>query len=237
MIRDIILFYTLDKSEVIEKVAKELPVICDAADFIVKTTRQELVRTTTSERTTSAATSSAVEEREENDLSYESSTSSDDDNTQSPRASSSNRPRITRETLEHAVRGAAQSNNSLSNIAQRQQEAGSDGASGRNNPILPNDLSNAITRAMSSITTPATGSSSAENPPVESMETSTVDTESSFTDLPEMYRTHIYAEQMQTMRHMGLTNDSLNLSVLMMTNGGLENAVNLVFAMGDSTQS
>lgn len=238
MIRDIILFYTLDKPEVIEKIAKELPVICDAADFIVKTTRQELVKTTTSERATSAATTSAVEEREENDLSYESSTSSDDDNTQSPRVSSSNRPRITRETLENAVRGAAQSNNSLSNIAQRQQEASTDGSgtSGRNNPILPNDLSSAITRAMSSISTPA-GSSSTENPPVESMETSSVETEHNFTDLPEMYRTHIYAEQMQTMRHMGLTNDSLNLSVLMITNGTLENAVNLVLAMADSAQS
>lgn len=238
MIRDIILFYTLDKAEVIEKVAKELPVICDAADFIVKTTRQELVKTTTSERATNAATTSSVEEREENDLSYESSTSSDDDNNQSPRASSSNRPRITREVLENAVRGAAQSNNSLSNIAQRQQEEGDgSGSSGRNNPILPNDLSQAITQAMSSITTPPSGTSSAENPPVESMETSSVDTESNFTDLPAMYRTHIYAEQMQTMRHMGLQNDSLNLSVLMMTNGGLENAVHLVLAMGDSTQS
>lgn len=241
MIRDIILFYTLDKPEVIEKVAKELPVICDAADFIVKTTRQELVKTTTSEKATNTATTSTAEEREENDLSYESSTSSDDDNTQSPRVSSSNRPRITRETLENAVRGAAQSSNSLSNIAQRQQEANSDGSgtSGRNNPILPTDLSSAITRAMSSITTPQSGSGSsvAENPPVENMETSSIDTERNFTDLPEMYRSHMYAEQMQTMRHMGLTNDSLNLSVLMMTNGGLENAVHLVLAMGDSTHT
>lgn len=229
----------------------ELPVICDAADFIVKTTRQELVKTTSSERATSTAATSTAEDREENELSYESSTSSDDDNTQSPRASSSNRPRITRETLENAVRGAAQSNNSLSNIAQRQQEASDGSGSSSRSSILPTDLSNAIARAMSSFTAAAASSSApssssssstssatttsartAENPPLECMET--LETASNFTDLPEMYRTHMYAEQMQTMRHMGLTNDSLNLSILMMTNGALENAVHLALAMGDS---
>lgn len=240
MIRDVILFYTLDKAEVIERVAKDLPVICDAADFIVKTTRQELVKTTTSERTTNSASTSTAEDREENDLSYESSTSSDDDNNQSLRVSTSNRPRITIESLENAVREASQSANSLSNIAQRQQEANADGSgtSGRTNPILPNSLSNAISQAMSSIVTPqnSTGSSAADNSAVENMETSQDDNAANFIDLPAMYRSHMYAEQMQTMRHMGLVNDALNLNLLMMTNGNLENAVNLALAMSDSAQ-
>lgn len=240
MIRDVVLFYTLDKSEVIERVAKELPVICDAADFIVKTTRQELVKTTTAERAGTSAGTSATEEREENDLSYESSTSSDDDNNQSIRVSTSNRPRITLESLENAVRNASQSSNSLANIAQRQQEGDADGSgtSGRNSSILPNALSSAITQAMGSMVNPqsSTEPSRAENSSVENMETSPVDNGGNFTDLPGMYRTHMYAEQMQTMRHMGLTNDPLNLNVLMMTNGGLENAINLVLAMSDSPQ-
>lgn len=44
LIRDSVLFNSLDKYDVIKKVSQNYPLICDAADFIVKTVKKEITK-------------------------------------------------------------------------------------------------------------------------------------------------------------------------------------------------
>ncbi|XP_055377780.1 uncharacterized protein LOC129609699 [Condylostylus longicornis] len=255
LIRDSVLFHSLDKPEVIEKVAENYSIICDAAEFIVKTTKKELAKN---------VNNVAYTITEEVFSDYTSSSSEEENSSNGANHQQRMIRRITHDQLQAALSNMGSgSRNSLSNIAQRnanlieeqqrsQQSQGPSNSQGNFpiNRISSSHLNNALQRALmrglnsegnNSNVSPQT-SPSASNPGglatqlqsenVETMDTQETPTvivdDSSLDDLPARYRNHQYAKQMRQMREMGLKNDEVNASVLGITGGNVENAVNLV---------
>ena len=139
--------------------------------------------------------------------------------------------------------------NSLSNIAQRNSEtsaAASAPSEASSTPlsssasrerISTDAFRNELLRALGSLGQQSSSTSSS-NPSQDqvAMDTSEQEQQSantSFTDdgdIPVVYRSHPYAEQLRTMQQMGFLNHEENLNYLNLASGNIEQAVNLLMA-------
>ncbi|XP_055902885.1 uncharacterized protein LOC129939045 [Eupeodes corollae] len=246
LIRDSVLFNTLHQPEVVKNIAKKYPIICEAAAFIVETVKKELARN-----------SNYVAE-----IVSDTTTSSEEENSGTP-ANQSEQARI-RRISRHQLAAALQqagttSMNSLSDIAQRntgtndsvsatnpQTPQASTGGGSGGGRILSSTFSNALARALGALggannsnpasnteSTEATNNSEAmqwmDSDPLEATTPS-----DDINDLPARYRDHQYADQLRLMSQMGFTNYAENISYLTITNGNVENAVNLIMGTQDT---
>lgn len=238
LIRDSVLFHSLDKPEVIEKVAENYSIICDAAEFIVKITKKELAKNANVSLCDESFT--------------DTTSSSEEENSNTNQSEQARIRRISRDQLAAALSAIGTSSlNSLSNIAQRNsnlaeqfehdqgQNVGYGGGTSSVQSIAPNRISssllnNALTQALLGTT-----NNNGQTQPVhqrsdsESMDTTETQQNDDNHDLPLRYRNHEFAGQMRIMRDMGLIDDEINLNVLLITNGNVENAINLVLTSSD----
>ncbi|XP_055850081.1 uncharacterized protein LOC129914747 [Episyrphus balteatus] len=239
LIRDSVLFNTLHQPEVVKNIAEKYPIICEAAAFIVETVKKELARN-----------SNYIAE-----IVSDTTTSSEEENSGTP-ANQSEQARI-RRISRHQLAAALQqagttSMNSLSDIAQRNTGA-TDSGSGTNpqtpqapagGRILSSTFSNALARALGALgANNANSSNSTETPEgsnneaMQWMDSDPLDVPSpsdDINDLPARYREHQYADQLRLMSQMGFTNYAENISYLTITNGNVENAVNLIMGTQDT---
>ena len=247
LIRDSVLFNTLHQPEVIKKVAEHYPIILEAAPFIVSTVRKELAGNISASKFSEPATDSTNSSEEENSVGSNDRSSSRDEDSGRNQSETARIRMISRQQLQAALAQIGYgSANSLSNIAQRNSETSAAASEASSTP-LPNSASgerissdvfrNELLRALDSLGQRSSSSSSANNSqaPV-AMDTSEIEQQSansSFTDdgdIPTVYRTHPYAEQLRTMQQMGFLNHEENLNYLNLANGNIEQAVNLLMA-------
>lgn len=237
LIRDSVLFNTLHQPEVVKNIAEKYPIICEAAAFIVETVKKELARN-----------SNYVAE-----IVSDTTTSSEEENSGTP-ANQSEQARI-RRISRHQLAAALQqagttSMNSLSDIAQRNTGT-SDSGSGTNpqtpqastgGRILSSTFSNALARALGALGANsaantghvAESNNDANNEAMQWMDSDPQDATSPNDGLPARYRDHQYADQLRLMSQMGFTNYVENISYLTITNGNVENAVNLIMGSQDT---
>lgn len=170
------------------------------------------------------------------DMSDSSSSSSSDAGVPSTSADASSSRHITTDQLAVALALVRASNNSLAMIAQRnltepEQSGGggagtaaaaSDGPS-TSSPLPPritsSMFSDALSQALSSAQTAATTTA-----PI--IPDNTIVTPPADTQLNEAR----YASELQTMRDMGLLDDQVNLQALILCNGDVDAAINLLFS-------
>ncbi|XP_030374590.1 uncharacterized protein LOC115624134 [Scaptodrosophila lebanonensis] len=121
LIRDSVLFNTLHEPEVVQRLVRDYPLICEATPFIVETIRKELARNSSATHfQEQAASESTTSSEEENSLGAGSSSSGGSSTTAATRRDElANIRQISRLQLANALAGAMGSFNSLSNIAQR----------------------------------------------------------------------------------------------------------------------
>lgn len=133
--------------------------------------------------------------------------------------------------------------NSLSNIAARNSDANtvtagaaplSTSASGEriSSALFRNELQRALRSLNQPATAAATDSTTAESTQAmdttESSDSAQNTSDDGSGEIPSRYRLNQYAEQLRTMAQMGFTNYEENLTFLNITNGNIENAVNLI---------
>ncbi|KAM7346491.1 uncharacterized protein ACRADG_006400 [Cochliomyia hominivorax] len=249
LIRDSILFNTLHQPEVIKKVAEHYPIIVEASQFIVSTVRKELARNISASKFSEPATDSTNSSEEENSVGSNERSSSRDEDSGRSQSENARIRMISRQQLQAALAQIGYgSANSLSNIAQRNSEtsAAASATSETSSTPLSNSASgeristdafrNELIRALGSLGQRTSGSPSNPTQDPLAMDTSEQDQQSantSFTDdgdIPLIYRSHPYAEQLRTMLQMGFLNHEENLNYLNLASGNIEQAVNLLMA-------
>ncbi|XP_037818406.1 uncharacterized protein LOC119608169 [Lucilia sericata] len=247
LIRDSVLFNTLHQPEVIKKVAEHYPIILEAASFIVSTVRKELARNISASKFSEPATDSTNSSEEENSVGSNDRSSSRDEDSGRSQSETARIRMISRQQLQAALAQIGYgSANSLSNIAQRNSETtAASGPSEASSTPLSNSASgeristdlfrNELLRALGSLGQRVSTSSSQSQDPV-AMDTSEQEHQSANTsytddgDIPVVYRSHPYAEQLRTMLQMGFLNHEENLNYLNLASGNIEQAVNLLMA-------
>lgn len=247
LIRDSVLFNTLHQPEVIKKAAEHYPIIVEAASFIVSTVRKELARNISTSKFSEPATDSTNSSEEENSVGSNERSSRDEESGRNQSETARIRM-ISRQQLQTALAQIGYgSANSLSNIAQRETSAAASGTSEASSTPLSTSASgerissdvfrNELLRALDSLgrrAAGAPGSGSSQDPVA--MDTSEQEQQSANTsltddgDIPVVYRSHPYAEQLRTMLQMGFLNSEENLNYLNLANGSIEQAVNLLMA-------
>ncbi|ALC47035.1 CG3223 [Drosophila busckii] len=162
LIRDSVLFNMLHESEVVQNLAREYPLICESASFIVDTIRKELARNNSATQfQEQAASESTTSSEEENSLGAGSSSSGGSSSTAAANLASNRREelanirQISRQQLANALaRVDMGSFNSLSNIAQRNvDEAQGDEQPRTSTATATPAATAAATAAVSSIST------------------------------------------------------------------------------------
>lgn len=162
------------------------------------------------------------------DLSDSSSSSSSD--TGGPSTSADSNRRITTEQLAAALALASSSSmNSLANIAQRNlsepQPGGTSGATTSSAASTSSPLPTRITSSMFSDALSQALNSAQAAPSVDVPENTIV------TPPVDLLQNEArYASELQTMRDMGLLDDQVNLQALMLCNGDVDAAINLLFS-------
>lgn len=246
-LKDPILLSTLQNPETVRKMAENHRILVEAAETICKALRS--VKST-------AAEPQLPIRRSFEDLS-DSSSSSGSENL--PRASTSNAAnvRITTDFLRQSLEQARQNQNSLENISQRnlsQSNSISPSSSSSSVPNRRNFISNSmvmsaideVLRARRSETdtlarepsVSSTASSNVENlqqeppqDPIEEPESERMEEEdTSERDARDIEMITSFQTQLRQMEDMGLSNKAANIQALMVCNGNLEAAVNLVLA-------
>ncbi|KAL7025086.1 hypothetical protein ACKWTF_013330 [Chironomus riparius] len=246
-LKDPILLSTLQNPDTVRNMAENHRMLVEAAETICKALRS--VKAT-------AAEPQMLIRRSFEDLS-DSSSSSGSENL--PRASTSNAAniRITTDFLRQSLEQARQNQNSLENISQRnlsQSSSISPSSSSSSVPNRRNIISNSmvmsaideVLRARRSETdilarepsVSSTASSNVESQPtevaqeqieepeIERME----DEDNSERDARDIEMITSFQTQLRQMEDMGLSNKAANIQALMVCNGNLEAAVNLVLA-------
>ncbi|XP_037952980.1 uncharacterized protein LOC119683390 [Teleopsis dalmanni] len=220
-IRDSVLFSTLNKREVIEKVAKTYPIIVEAARFIVSTVKKEITKENSSQTVES--------------FNSDSTNSSEEENFTGPNSSGENSSRnesraISRRQLQAALAQinfgnagpGSNSVNSLSNIAERNLGQQSE----RN---VDSYLLNPASTESSNIETPE-GAPSESASQSGDVSMSIADNTDNDDDIPAGYRDHQYANELRIMAQMGFVSYDDNIMYLNITNGDIENAINILMA-------
>jgi hypothetical protein len=246
ILKDPILLSNLQNPDTVRKLAQHHRVFIEASETIVKALKSAK---------NLADPSPAPVQPIIDDLSDSSSSSSGSENN-SPQASNSNMGRrITQDFLRQSI-AAAQGRNSLANISQRNLNQGSSGSS---NPISPSTSSGSLPaghrfisssmfmNAMNEVllanrrtsTNPASADAPQEDaaPAVAPTETEPtpadeerMEEDQNAQDERDIEMIRGFQNQLQQMADMGLQNKAQNVQALMVCNGNLEAAVNLVLA-------
>lgn len=241
ILRDSILIQSMTDYETVTNMAKQYPILIHSAEFVTKTLREHLA----SNKPNLIQNVIPME-----DSMSDSSSSESDSPTVSPNQRNSDIRQISRDQLTQALLLAGTSStNSLSNIAQRNQQqatpafrptsttstessstsgaASAAAASAQSTASLISSsmFSNALSQALSAAggTGASTQSTSAQPNPVASGQQ--LNLPGSNDNLAERY-----ASELQTMREMGLYEELINIQALVVSNGNVEAAINLVLS-------
>lgn len=233
ILRDSILIQSMAEYDTAKTIAKQYPILIHSAQFVTKLLRENLTSNTPN-------LVQNVQPIEDSD----SSSSESDSPTVSPNRSGDIR-QISRDQLTQALllAGSA-STNSLSNIAQRnqsqtstssQQSTSSASAIAPATATAPSSASlistsmftNALSQALNAAgnTGPSPQSTAAQPNPAASANPNPL-------NLPASNENHAerYATELQTMREMGLFEELINIQALVVSNGDVEAAINLVLS-------
>lgn len=232
ILRDSILIQSMTDFETVKNFAKQYPILVHSAEFVTKTIREHLT----------ANKPNLVQNVQPAEDSLSDSSSSESD---SPAAGVSNQRtgdirQISRDQLSQALFLAGNaSSNSLSNIAQRNQTQStgsgpstssapstvpSAAQSSSGNLISNSMFSNALSQALNATSSSASPQSTSTQPsPAPSA--GGQNSSSSNDNLAERYAT-----ELQTMREMGLFEELINIQALVVSNGDVEAAINLVLS-------
>lgn len=234
-IRDSILIQSLTVFESAKEVAKIYPILIHSADYIAQIVREHLA----ANKPTSLANIPVIDDSSVDDSS---GSESDSAAVASPNRSNDIR-QISRHQLSQALRFAGTSStNSLSNIAQRSSQvqvtvpstsgtsstsapSSAQSSASITNSFLRNALSQAIlANSLNPETAPATATATATVPPTQNQPADEI--------LPDANENHAerYANELQTMREMGLLDELVNVEALVVSNGNVEAAINLVLS-------
>lgn len=229
ILRDAILIGPMSVLESAKQIANLYPILIHSAEFVTKTIKEYLASNKPNLATRALP----------NEDSLSDSSSSDD----SPMASPNQQPdirAISRDQLAAALMMAGTSSrNSLSNISQRVVPAGAPAAGGRSAPsVIPstsasasaaNQISNSLfTNALSqALLAQLAGAGVANTAATDESTTaeSAQPTQSVNENLAERY-----ANELQTMREIGLFDEMVNIQALVVSNGDVEGAINLVLS-------
>lgn len=238
ILKDPILLSSMQQPETIRRVAEKHYILIKASRSIVQLLNSKMIsKSTTFSPTIENALDDAL-----------SDSSSSDDNT-SPTTSTSAR-RITADQLASALAFAGSSYNSLTNISQRDadnrqsttDQPSTSGSAPASNRITSSMFMNALSEVIQSQqrqrstetnepepmdTTPATAAAAPQAPPTApgDVGAQTLSQHSTLEASLSQYRA-----ELDQMREMGLTDTETNLQALIVCNGNVETAVNLVFS-------
>lgn len=244
ILKDPILLSNLQNPDTVRKLAQHHRVLIEASDTIVKALK--------SAKNLTEPSPAPVQPID--DLS-DSSSSSSGSETNSPQASNSNAiRRITQEYLRQSL-AAAQGRNSLTNISQRNlSQAAAAGSGSGSNPISPSTSSGSVPghrfisssmfmNAMNEVllanrrtTTNPDAPEASQDEPVQPdpapapVEVESMEEDRSVQDARDIEMIASFQTQLKQMEDMGLRNKASNIQALMICNGNLEAAVNLVLA-------
>lgn len=238
ILKDPILLSSMQQPETIRRVAEKHYILIKASRSIVQLLNSKMIsKSTTFSPTIENALDDAL-----------SDSSSSDDNT-SPTTSTSAR-RITADQLASALAFAGSSYNSLTNISQRDadnrqsttDQPSTSGSAPASNRITSSMFMNALSEVIQSQqrqrstetnepepmdTTPATAAAAPQAPAAApgDVGAQTLSQHSTLEASLSQYRA-----ELDQMREMGLTDTETNLQALIVCNGNVETAVNLVFS-------
>lgn len=230
ILRDSILIQSMTDYETAKTIAKQYPILVHSAEFVTKLLRENLA---------SNAPNLIQSVQPAEDSMSDSSSSESDSPTVSPNQRSGDIRQISRDQLTQALLLAGTSStNSLSNIAQRNNQSSSSSlqstssaspassASLISSSMFTNALSQALSQAGTGTTASSTQQSTSAQPdavPAAAANPSNVP--GSNENLAERY-----ANELQTMREMGLFEELINIQALVVSNGDVEAAINLVLS-------
>lgn len=240
ILRDSILIQSMTDYETVKNIAKQYPILIHSAEFVTKTIREHMAANKQN------LASNLIQNIQPTEDSLSDSSSSESDSpTVSPNQRTGDIRQISREHLAQALLLAGTSStNSLSNIAQRNQaqtqsssqpststasSTSVTGASQSSGSLISNSMfSNALSQALSAAgaggtTGASTQSTSAQ--PNSTQTASAVNLPGANDNLAERY-----ANELQTMREMGLFEELINIQALVVSNGDVEAAINLVLS-------
>lgn len=241
ILRDSILIQSMTDYETAKTIAKQYPILIHSAEFVTKLLREHL---------TANKPNLIQNVQPAEDSMSDSSSSESDSPTVSPNQRSGDIRQISRDQLTQALLLAGTSStNSLSNIAQRNQSqtstsalpstssasASSTGPTTMSAPssanlISSSILSNALSQALNGTGTGTaasgalTQSTSAQSNPAPAVP-NPLNLPGSNENLGDRY-----AAELKTMREMGLSEEMINIQALVVSNGDVEAAINLVLS-------
>lgn len=225
VLRDTILIQSMADLEAVQNVAKQYPILIHSAEFVAKTIRDYLASNKPNLSQNVTPTEDSLSD---------SSSSESDSSSVSPNQRVGDIRQISRDQLSQALQLAGTaSTNSLSNIAQRNQNesstlpststASSSSISSTASNLISNSMfSNALSQALNAAST----ASSTQSTSTPSNPTSTPFSLTGSND----NHAEKYANELQTMREMGLFEELINIQALVVSNGDVEAAINLVLS-------
>lgn len=222
-IRDSILIQSLTVLESATEIAKEYPILIHSAEFIAKTVREHLA----------ANKPNLLNNIPPVDDSLSDSSGSESDSTaaSSPNHARANEIRqISRDQLSQALMLAGTaSTNSLSNIAQRSSQSNPSNAPSTSG-ALGNNPSRASTSSSTSITNSFLANALSQAMLANSDRSGTVQSAQYQPAASDPNENHAlrYANELQTMREMGLMDELMNVQAV--SNDDVEAAINLVLS-------
>lgn len=223
-IRDSILIQSLTVLESATEIAREYPILIHSAEFIAKTVHEHLA----------ANKPNLLNNIPPIDDSLSDSSGSDSD---SPAASSPNHARandirqISRDQLSQALQMAGTaSTNSLSNIAQRSSQSNPSNVPSTSGAL--GNQSTASTSSSTSITNSFLANALSQAILANSDRSGSVQSAQSQPASLDPNENHAlrYANELQTMREMGLMDELINIQALAVSNGDVDAAINLVLS-------
>lgn len=248
ILKDPILLSNLQNPDTVRKVAQHHRVLIEASDTIVKSLKSAKNLT---------ETPSVVNQESFEDLSDSSSSSSSSGSETSPRASTSNQ-RITAEQFQRSL-AAAQNRNSLANISQRINQGNAINSPSTSSGTVPTSSHRFISSSMfmnamnevlmanrrtnenpAPITTEtppiADPSSDREMTPAaeEPQDVAMDEDERRNQEERDIEMITNYQPQLRQMEELGLHNKAQNIQALMLCNGNIDAAVNLVLTENSS---
>lgn len=233
ILKDSILISQMTSIETAINIGEEYPILIRSAEFVTKVMK-EYLSLNKPDLSTSVLPS-------EDSLSDSSSSENDSPASNNQARTSNNIRQVSRDQLSAALLLAGSSSlNSLSNIAQRNTNSSAGGnmitpstsssniatsvpstsSGGISNSLFSNALSNALLFSQQ----PSTQSSS-QQPQAEQSQRQSQLGATGEDNLAERY-----ANELRTMREMGLSEEMVNIQALVVSNGDVESAINLVLS-------
>lgn len=227
ILRDSILIQSMTDYEIAKNIGKQYPILIHSAEFVTKTIRENMA----------ANKPNLIQNTQPAEDSMSDSSSESDSPTVSSNQRTGDIRQISRDQLAQALLLAGtSSSNSLSNIAQRNQAqsqstqpstSSTTSTSGTSASLISNSMfSNALSQALNAAGSGGGGSSGGGGVTgYSNQSTSAQPNPSSNENLAERY-----ANELQTMREMGLFDEMNNIQALAVSNGDVEAAINLVLS-------